>query len=175
MKKFFLLLLFTFSILNLKLKPTFAVPPGCKYCDETNCVSQSGICLPDYNECETSYDCGRSQPPARDDRGIVNPALPFWLGEGSPSEATSRYLSTIVSTLIVLGGLLAFFYLLYGAIEWLMSGGDPEKIKQAQRKITYAIAGLFLLTAIFAIANLIGEVLGIDLLNINLSKIAPDA
>jgi len=107
--------------------------------------------------------------------GISNPALPPSLGEHNTSDAVSNYLSTIVSTLMALGGLLAFFYLLYGAIEWLMSGGDQEKIKQAQRKITYAVAGLFILTAIFAIANLIGEILGIDLLNINLSELAPDA
>jgi len=138
----------------------------CEYYGDRYCCEAAGECrpgpLPTY------------LPPA-ENRGISNPALPPSLGEHNTSDAVSRYLSTIVSTLIVLGGLLAFFYLLYGAIEWLMSGGDQEKIKQAQRKITYAIAGLFILTAIFAIANLIGGILGIDLLNINLSKLAPDA
>jgi hypothetical protein len=71
--------------------------------------------------------------------------------------------------------ILLYLPLLANTTPATLSGGDQEKIKQAQRKITYAIAGLFILTAIFAIANLIGGILGIDLLNINLSKLAPDA
>ncbi len=75
-----------------------------------------------------------------------------------------------ISRLFVVGLQLFFsvaaiavlIYLLWGAFDWVTSGGDPDKIGAAQAKMTHAVLGLILvivaLTIFFVVA---GNILGI--------------
>lgn len=69
-------------------------------------------------------------------------------------------------TMVLFGGLMLLVYLIWGAIEWISSGGDGEKVKSARNKLTNALIGLFLLVASFAIMIFLRELFGYDLLNI---------
>ena len=51
-------------------------------------------------------------------------------------------LDTVTSKLIPVAGLLAFIFVVYGGYMWIISAGDPEKVKRAQGTLTWAIIGL---------------------------------
>lgn len=51
----------------------------------------------------------------------------------------------IFSIFIPVGALLAVGMVVYGGYMWLMSAGDPSKIKQAQGTLTWAVIGLVFL------------------------------
>jgi len=41
-----------------------------------------------------------------------------------------------------LAGLICFAFVVKGGYMWMMSSGDPEKVKQAQGTITWSVIGL---------------------------------
>jgi hypothetical protein len=53
-----------------------------------------------------------------------------------------RLVSTITSKILPMAGLLAFGFIVYGGYMWMMSAGDPDKVKRAQGTLTWAIIGL---------------------------------
>ena len=62
---------------------------------------------------------------------------------------------------IIVAGLVALIYLLWGALDWIVSGGDKEKLLKARKKIQNAIIGLLIIFAGLVIFNvLVGTVLG---------------
>ncbi len=64
-------------------------------------------------------------------------------------------IKSIVNIVIVVAALLTFFYLVWGAINWITSGGDKGKVEEARNKITAAVIGLLILAATWAIFQLI--------------------
>ncbi len=52
------------------------------------------------------------------------------------------YLDKIVSYIFPIAGLLSVGFIIYGGYMWMVSGGDPERVKQAQGTLTWAILGL---------------------------------
>lgn len=80
------------------------------------------------------------QPPGNIGIGIVSP------------NQLIRFGLYAVFTIAVL---LALIYLLWGAINWIMSGGDKEKVGAARSKIIAAIVGLVLVVLSFFILNLV--------------------
>lgn len=95
---------------------------------------------------------------------IINPS------EGDFNTVAQNPLSSLFSrlwlTAVILGGLAVLIYFLWGALEWITSGGDTEKIKNARHKITDAIIGLGILVASFAVILFLKVLFGFDLLNI---------
>lgn len=61
--------------------------------------------------------------------------------------------------------ILALFFLVWGGIDWITSGGDKQKLQSARQKIVFAIIGLVLAFLAFFIINLISNFFGINLLN----------
>lgn len=53
---------------------------------------------------------------------------------------------------------------LWGAVEWIFSGGDKEKVGNARKRITYALIGLVLIALTFVILTIVGEILEFDVL-----------
>ena len=72
----------------------------------------------------------------------------------------------ILSFAIVIGFILAFFFLLQGAFQWISSGGDEGKVEAARNRITQAIIGLVLLVAVWAIFVFVGDFIGLDPTNL---------
>lgn len=52
------------------------------------------------------------------------------------------FLDRIVGYIFPIAGLLAVAFVIYGGYMWIISGGDPEKLKKAQGTLTWAIIGL---------------------------------
>jgi len=61
----------------------------------------------------------------------------------------------IISGLIILAIILTLFYLIYGGIKYITSGGDKAKIDAARSHIRAAILGLVIALLAFAILNIV--------------------
>jgi hypothetical protein len=61
-------------------------------------------------------------------------------------------LSFAIRTLFTVAGLAALLFLIMGALSWVTSGGDKEKVDKAQQKIQAAVIGLIVLVAVIALA-----------------------
>lgn len=82
--------------------------------------------------------------------------------DSDPNVGFGKFIAFGIRTFIIIAGLFMLLYLLWGALDWITSGGEKEKITKAQNKITNAVIGMVLIFAIFAIFNLVaGNLLGI--------------
>jgi len=83
---------------------------------------------------------------------IKNPVIPeFELG---------TLIGNLIAAGIIIAGILTLFYLVWGGIQWLISGGDKAGLETARERITNAIIGLILVVASWAIITLISNFLG---------------
>ncbi len=60
-------------------------------------------------------------------------------------------------------GLIVLFNLILGALEWIQSGGDKEKVEKARKRITTAVTGLVILFVSLGLVVLIEKVFGFGL------------
>lgn len=85
-----------------------------------------------------------------------------------------KLISALLNFVIIIAVLLVFVYLLWGGIEWIMSGSDKGKAESARTKITSAIIGLIVLAASWAILTIVLNFLGYtnlqDVINKNLNN-----
>lgn len=68
----------------------------------------------------------------------------------------------IFAIIIPFAGMAAFVMLIIGGFQYLTSGGDPQKTKQAQGLITGTIIGIVATLAVYIIFRLIGAITGLD-------------
>lgn len=73
------------------------------------------------------------------------------------------FVSRSFSAVILVAGLATFGYLLYGGVQWIMSGGDKGKLEEARSKITNGIIGLAIVASAWAIYLLLDYFFGIGL------------
>lgn len=70
--------------------------------------------------------------------------------------------SVIQWVIIILGALgvaTALIFLIWGAIKWITSSGDKEKLQSARATITYSIIGLIIVLLSAVIIGFVGRVL----------------
>ena len=60
-------------------------------------------------------------------------------------------LSSMIRFFFVIAGLAALFYLLWGALSWVTSGGNEEAVGAARGKILNALIGVIMIVAVLAI------------------------
>ena len=68
----------------------------------------------------------------------------------------------VISLFFAVGGIGVIIFFIWGSVDWIMSGGDKEKISNARKKMTNAIIGLILLSLSFAIIRTVGAIAGFD-------------
>lgn len=108
-------------------------------------------------------------------KNFVSPvyALAEW-GSGEENVAQISDLEIIFQNLLnvvmVLAGLVFFVMLLAGGLNYLTSGGDPEKVKKAGGTISNALMGFVLLIASWFILRFISQFSGVDLTIFELPK-----
>lgn len=83
---------------------------------------------------------------------------------GVPAPAQGGIVGTVlknaISLLFIVGGIGVLIYFIWGALDWILSGGDKEKVASARKKITNAIIGLILLSLSYFIVGLVGDIVG---------------
>lgn len=81
--------------------------------------------------------------------------------------ASTTSLNTIIrnatSIVFALAALLVLVMLIWGAVSWILSGGDKDRVGNARKMIVNALIGLALLGLAFVIVRIVGGILGFDI------------
>lgn len=76
-----------------------------------------------------------------------------------------------VLLLFVFATLIALFFLIWGGIKWILSGGDKTKVETARATIIAALIGLVVTFLSFFILQLILGLFGINLMNLQIPNL----
>lgn len=77
----------------------------------------------------------------------------------------TRLIGALVNLILILAGIIAFFFLLWGGLQWILAGGDKEGTEKARKRITAALIGLVIVFSVYALISLAGSFLGVNLMN----------
>lgn len=95
-------------------------------------------------------------------KGFGIPA-PFQSGNTPHAEGlVETILLNVITIFYAVGGVGVVVYFLWGTVDWILSGGDKEKVANARKKMTHALIGLALLALSFVIINWIGLIVGFN-------------
>ena len=72
----------------------------------------------------------------------------------------SGVLEVVVNWILILAGVIAFFYLVWSGFIYLTAGGNPDAAKKGQQGIINAIIGLVIIFLAFAIVRAVVSLLG---------------
>lgn len=64
-----------------------------------------------------------------------------------------KFLTDLLPVIFYLATFLAFFWLVWGAFQWILAGGNKDAIAKARARITWAIVGLILILLAFGVAQ----------------------
>lgn len=71
------------------------------------------------------------------------------------------FISNLLGLLIGIAAVLLLVFLVWGGIEWILSGGEKAGVENARNKITNALIGLVIVVAAWAIFSLLKTFLGL--------------
>ena len=86
--------------------------------------------------------------------GMYDPLICGY-GEGANEAALQNKIRNILETVYLWVGIIAVIVVVIGGIKYMTSQGEPDKIKTAKSTLTYAIIGLVVTLAAFAITEFI--------------------
>jgi hypothetical protein len=69
-------------------------------------------------------------------------------------------LLAILDDLLIIAGIVAVVFVIYGGIRFIVSNGDPEQIKHARGTILNALIGLAISIVAATVVNFLGTALG---------------
>ena len=94
--------------------------------------------------------------------GGISPPDAMNLGGADPSQGLGNFIGFGIRMFILIAGMFLILYLLWGAFDWINSGGEKERLTKAQNKITNALIGIVLIFVVLTAFNLLaGNILGI--------------
>lgn len=94
--------------------------------------------------------------------GTVEPPQGMNFGGSDPGQGFSNFITFGLRLFVIVAGLFLLIYLLWGAFDWINSGGEKERIAKAQNKITNALIGIVLIFVIFSVYSVLaGKLFGI--------------
>jgi len=107
--------------------------------------------------------------PANAQLGITRKNQTSGMGLPVPAAGNSAStLSTIIRNIVTLfysiGALGFTIMIIWGSVDWILSGGDKEKVAGGRKRITTALVGMFLLALSFPIIAIIAQISGVDIL-----------
>jgi len=90
--------------------------------------------------------------------------------EGGNPAAAENLLATIISNLIglltVAAGIWFLIQIILAGFNFINAQGDPQKSEKARSQITQGVLGLAIVVGAVFLVSLIGELLGLNFLNI---------
>ncbi len=82
-----------------------------------------------------------------------------------------RVLVFAINGILIASGIIAFFFLLIGGMQWILAGGDKEGTEKARKRITAALVGLAVVFSAYALALLVDAVFGVSILTFTIPTI----
>jgi len=79
----------------------------------------------------------------------------------SSVDSLGEIITQSLSFIMPMAGIVLLFVLISGGYDYMMSQGNPDKIKSGQAKITSGIVGFILLILSFLIVRLIALIFGL--------------
>lgn len=76
----------------------------------------------------------------------------------------SQFINAGLRLAFIIALIAVLVMLVWGAVEWIFSGGNKEAYGKARDRILHALIGLAILAIAFAIVNFAGQFVGINLL-----------
>lgn len=73
-------------------------------------------------------------------------------------------LNQVLPTIMVVASLIALALLIFGALSYVTSSGEQEKVQKARKTITYSILGLVLIFLSYLMVRIVSFITGIPLL-----------
>jgi hypothetical protein len=62
-------------------------------------------------------------------------------------------IANVIKAILGITGSLALLMFVWGGIQWLISGGSPDKIKKGKDTLIWAVIGLAVIISAYAIIN----------------------
>lgn len=69
--------------------------------------------------------------------------------------ATTSTLTTALNVVFATVGAIAFLFFVIGGFRYVLSQGDPNKVADSKRMITYSVAGLLVMALAATIVNFV--------------------
>lgn len=82
-------------------------------------------------------------------------------------------ISNGITLLMIVAAIATFFYLVWGGLEWITSGGEKAGTEAAKSKITNAFIGLVIVFSAWAIMGVFEKFFGIKILGTELAIPTP--
>lgn len=89
-----------------------------------------------------------------------NEILPLIRQGGEGAGGISLILNNLITLIYIIASIVFIFWILWGAFQWLTSGGEKEAVAAARGRITNAIIGIILFAVAFAVIQIIGTFTG---------------
>ncbi|OGE14635.1 hypothetical protein A3F00_00475 [Candidatus Daviesbacteria bacterium RIFCSPHIGHO2_12_FULL_37_11] len=89
-----------------------------------------------------------------------NEILPLIQKGGEGAGGISLVLNNLITLIYIFAGIFFVFMILWGAFQWLTSGGEKEAVAAARGRITNAVIGIILFAVAFAIIQIVGTFTG---------------
>jgi len=87
------------------------------------------------------------------------------------SSKIGAVLSEIITIVLIAAAIIALFFLIFGGIRWITSGGDKAKVESARNTIIASIIGLIIALLSFFIITIVLGFFGLSLSNLTLPKL----
>lgn len=84
--------------------------------------------------------------------GPLDPNVNWSLGE---------VINRLMLVIVPFAGVLLFLILIWGGYDFLLSGGNAEKVKKGKQKIGAALAGFLLLVLSYLAVKIVSQVFGL--------------
>lgn len=86
------------------------------------------------------------------------------VGEVATVQGLMCLVANILSVSLAFIGLAGFIMLIYGSLQWLISGGSSQSVENSKKTITFAFSGLLLALISVLIINTIAKFTGISVI-----------
>jgi len=97
---------------------------------------------------------------------ITNPSIPV-ARYGEAEQGIEKLITLGIGTATIIGAILLLVYFAYGALRFVLSGGDSKGAEAGRSAMTNAAVGLVILILVTTIAAIIGKIFGINILSPN--------
>lgn len=78
-----------------------------------------------------------------------------WVNRIKDDTGTDIQITTILNWVYAIAGIVAVAFIVFGAVKYTTSQGEPGKVKEASQAITFAVIGLIIILLATVLTNFV--------------------